>query len=479
MTPGERFDQDEVLRFGDPWHGLYRNGVVELPNATTRAPGGAPSNGSSFVIQIPGRPAVTTSPADAAQGMTWLNYAIMAGDAHAVYGRSLGDNSWIFIDADGVPWRAVMSWAAMTTSLLTVTLHRFGLLNTPPDEVTYSVSAAFAPSAVTEDYTTRLDVDDVDSHGRQAALVYWHFNPYGDGRRRVEKIYLLSLSGSGAGFSLALVDHTPAPLVATSSGTFSDHDGRSIWVRDNGADVSGPYVPDQFGYPSGFVPVYGHWYQLSYGWALHDHYWNTEVYVVGATLIDDSFALVLGTTYTETDAVTTVDMDTLWDHYLPDMVNPTLSPAMYQVTDTTGTFIITLNGIDTEVAFECHSERWQFPPFGPTDSGYQSVDGYYWGDGYTQVFHPTSPAVIGGHAEPAPYSAGLPWYWMGAPTALPFFRVTNRVFGMAVGGARLCVCGPANSVKSESFATDSGIAYATAHPISGQMVVSPTPVCWV
>ena len=32
MTPGERFDQDEVLRFGDPWHGLYRNGVIELPN---------------------------------------------------------------------------------------------------------------------------------------------------------------------------------------------------------------------------------------------------------------------------------------------------------------------------------------------------------------------------------------------------------------------------------------------------------------
>ena len=50
MTPGERFDQDEVLRFGDPWHGLYRNGVIELPNATTRAPGSSPSSGSSFAI---------------------------------------------------------------------------------------------------------------------------------------------------------------------------------------------------------------------------------------------------------------------------------------------------------------------------------------------------------------------------------------------------------------------------------------------
>jgi hypothetical protein len=189
MTPGERFDQDEVLRFGDPWHGLWRNGVIELPNATTRERPGSPHNGSSRIVMIPGQPAVTTPEADAAQGMTWLNYGVISED-DILYGRSLEASilrlGWVFIDADNLPWRAVITGS---TGLLTVTIHRLGLFDSP--EETYSSSVSFAHPWGNNGML--LTIDDADSTGRNVALAYYPFSPV----RTIQGVFLLTLSGSG------------------------------------------------------------------------------------------------------------------------------------------------------------------------------------------------------------------------------------------------------------------------------------------
>lgn len=96
-------------KIGYPWHGLYRattdkittpaGGDVSLPGYSN--PG---IDGSTFLIQITGRPAVDTTTAEAASGKTWLNYAIVAGKNGFIYGQAIGVERMIYVDPDGRCW---------------------------------------------------------------------------------------------------------------------------------------------------------------------------------------------------------------------------------------------------------------------------------------------------------------------------------------------------------------------------------------
>lgn len=96
-------------KIGYPWHGLYRaatdkittpaGGDVSLPGYSN--PG---IDGSTFLIQIPGRPAVETTTAEAASGKTWLNYAIVAGKNGFIYGQAMGVERMIYVDPAGRCW---------------------------------------------------------------------------------------------------------------------------------------------------------------------------------------------------------------------------------------------------------------------------------------------------------------------------------------------------------------------------------------
>lgn len=103
---------DKVDRFGDPWHGLYRNGVLELPNGSTRAHAPTPTRGDCFVVKVPGLPAPTNTAADAAAGRTWLNYALLAGVDHTLYRTNLSENGWVYIDPNNKAWLVEMAWGA-------------------------------------------------------------------------------------------------------------------------------------------------------------------------------------------------------------------------------------------------------------------------------------------------------------------------------------------------------------------------------
>ena len=167
MAAGESFDLDTIERFGDPWHGLFRGGVLELPNSTTRSTT-APDNGENYKIAIPGQAAVTTDTADAADGMTWLNYGVAIGKNKILYGKNLGEMSWIWIDDAGAPWRATASEAS---GVLTVSVVNFGEI--PGTTVNHSATVSLTLPADND-----LRIDDVDSTGRQVALVAYEIAPY-------------------------------------------------------------------------------------------------------------------------------------------------------------------------------------------------------------------------------------------------------------------------------------------------------------
>lgn len=122
MTDGELFDLDEVVRFGWPWHGTWRNDLLHLPNgATMTLPGAVPTMGDALAVMIPERAPVTTSPSDAAAGLTWLNYAVIYGVNHVLYGKALGPGKWIHIAEDLSPWIASAVIDKNGTGTLTLT----------------------------------------------------------------------------------------------------------------------------------------------------------------------------------------------------------------------------------------------------------------------------------------------------------------------------------------------------------------------
>jgi len=363
----------------------------------------------------------------------------MTGDDHAVYGRSMGNTAWIFIDADGVPWRAELVW---TSSLLTVTLHRFGLLNTPPDEVTYSASVGFSPPSLAG---LRSSVDDVDSSGRQVAFVLYLSNA--GGSREVQAVYLISLSGAGASVSVDVSDETPDPLVAGGNEAFPDNVPGNYWYLDVEEVEHGPLTTSELG------DLLGSEWSGRIGitkWPPRTHYWQRYRRVIGATLIEDEFRLVFHTVYIEVSGVSQVEGDVFdWDNF--NFSSNRHEPLCHVEWVITGTLTITLNGIDTEVPSHWSSS-------GSTQGGASVGE---WS---------VTPVTINGHAEPAPYST---WFYGDnwGTGVVRGSRVSNRCYA-----SFRYVCGPH---ASEFSSTQEEIQYATANPVSGDMVTGPTPVCFV
>ena len=458
MAAGESFDLDTIERFGDPWHGLLRGGVIELPNSTTRAPlGTLPNDGSSHTIMIPGAAAVTTSGADTTAGMTWLNYAMMTGNNHCLYGLPLGNLSWIYIDSDDLPWGAELSGSG---SSLTITLTRFGVLD--------NAGSAAATHAETISFTWPSDdgilynIDDIDSAGRTIALVFYVLRD--DGSREVRQVWTAALSGAAASLSVSMVDRTPSPLVDSSSGTApgcSDLDVRTTWVRPfDSSGVVGPFEKDSSNYLIGYTGGPGYFCEAP---AAHNHSFIRIVHVVGATLHGDVFRLAKITCYLEVLAVATVDTGRLFESgtektdlgglvawYAP----------FHRVTTVTGYYRITVDGLDADVSVASSFEDWLHS--GPVA-------------GYGSARNVISPVTIAGITEATPYVGYASIFTFGSKYVRGL-RMANRAYmTCAMPGPVIPfrIAGPV----SDTAATDE--TFATSHPASGQLVIKNSLVCWV
>lgn len=464
MAAGESFDLDTIERFGDPWHGLLRGGVIELPNSTTRAPlGTLPNDGSSHTIMIPGAAAVTTSGADTTAGMTWLNYAMMTGNNHCLYCLPLGNLSWIYIDADDLPWCAELSGSG---SSLTITLTRFGVLD--------NAGSAAATHAETVSFTWPSDagilynIDDVDSSGRTIALVFYVL--LADGAREVRQVWTAALSGVAASLSVSMVDRTPSPLVDSSSGTApgcSDLDVRTTWARPlDASGVVGPFEKDSSNNLIGYT---GGPCDLCEAPAAHNHSFIRIVHVVGATLHGDVFRLVKITCYLEALAVATVDTGRLFESgtEITDAGGGAVWFApFHRVTDVTGYYRITVDGRDADVSVASSFEDWLHE--GPSAS-------YIAFGQWVGPRNVISPVTIAGVTEATPYVGYASPFTFGAKYVRGL-RMANRAYmTCAMPGPVIPfrIAGPV----SDTAATDE--TFATSHPASGQLVIKNSLVCWV
>jgi hypothetical protein len=98
---------DEILKLGDPWHGLIQGGTVRLPGGKTR-PVARPGIGVGVVyplIPYGVTPAATADAADVAAGRTWLNYGLLAGDCLYEQSISSAFPCWVYIAPDNSTWR--------------------------------------------------------------------------------------------------------------------------------------------------------------------------------------------------------------------------------------------------------------------------------------------------------------------------------------------------------------------------------------
>lgn len=119
---------DEILKLGDPWHGLIQGGTVRLPGGKTR-PVARPGIGVGVVyplIPYGVVPAAAADAADVAAGRTWLNYGLLAGACLYEQSITTGAPSWVYIAPDNTTWR-VLCAASTLLGVQTLTLSFYPL----------------------------------------------------------------------------------------------------------------------------------------------------------------------------------------------------------------------------------------------------------------------------------------------------------------------------------------------------------------
>ncbi len=446
MINGANFDQDAIELFGDPWHGLYRGGVLELPNATTRAlAGAAPANGENYKVMIPGQPAVTTDAADTAAGMTWLNHGVMSGKEKRLYGVNLGEMKWIYIDADDSPWLATLSHVGTTA---TVTLARFGEMEGTP--ATYSATAS-----LTLPTGTVLKIDDIDSAGRQVALVAFkirHDEIDGLDWRVCEKIWKLTLSGTAAALSLALSMESDCMPVDYGAGTTG---GYIYWLRYQPTQViTGPFYSSSF---PGAPPDYDICIGTQSG-----TFENHVKRAIGATLHNDVFALVFSVTYQYQILTVTHDFSSVFDPYYGRMLHE-----LHETEESGSYYGIEIAGNLTTFPIAWSASR---------DLPYGSI----------VIVSPLTICGINVQEAPEDNFQGHSWPYVGDRRIIDQ-RLGNRAYGAVAYSydpmlqhVNLGVAGPVSGDIDPYLTSLENPAWATAHHTTGALVVSTSGVvCFV
>lgn len=146
---------------GFPWHGIFRSstGKITAPNGVqidAPWPSSFINSGECWQIQIPGLPEPTTSAQDAAKGMSWLNYGLISGNERALYGVHLGSDASIYLDSHNKPWlmRLALGGSRASASVgATVSLKRFGIIGPEESPIIYPQAVAMFSTSVDYPYS--------------------------------------------------------------------------------------------------------------------------------------------------------------------------------------------------------------------------------------------------------------------------------------------------------------------------------------
>jgi hypothetical protein len=214
---------DEILKLGDPWHGLIQGGTVRLPGGKTR-PVARPGIGVGVVyplIPYGVTPDATADAADVAAGRTWLNYGLLAGAC--LYEQSLGASSWVYIAPDNSTWRVAYAHVLLAgvwkLQLQFYPLRRVFLTADKWGGLAQTIEVAVNPAPWS--YTQGL-LYDLDSKGAQAIFVN---NPYP--HQRVTGAAYLNIQGippaATATYTLVIDAASPGSLYSPDIvGDYSD-----------------------------------------------------------------------------------------------------------------------------------------------------------------------------------------------------------------------------------------------------------------
>lgn len=208
------------IRWGSPWHGLCRDGVLTLPNGATKILT-QPIGGEVSTLIVPGHPVNALTPAevaaDLAAGMVWFDYALLSGTTRAVYGKPLGSiNNWIWARSAGERWKVSIGTAPpisiTATSLaysIVITLTEYGkLVTSTAAAVTHTFTVSGTLSGTwdygTVGFSTTVGVADVSSDGRQVILQV--NRPGIPSRKGAQGFILLNLIDTASGSVTVIAD---------------------------------------------------------------------------------------------------------------------------------------------------------------------------------------------------------------------------------------------------------------------------------
>ncbi|MBI2278207.1 MAG: hypothetical protein HYU74_12705 [Dechloromonas sp.] len=438
--------------FGHPWHGRYQGGVLHLPTGATRPlPGATPLGGDNYKVAIPGYPAATNTPADIAAGKTWANYAVMYGRQHCLYGKPIGAQSWIYIDPDSKPWHATLAVSAGT---LTVTFKRFGVFGAAAETHTASLAITVPANSVVE-------IDDIDSAGRQLALVAREimvdYYPAFD-FKIPHHIWLFTIAGPVTAPTMVLIDKDTGTEINES---ITDTGGPIYWYKQfsTGA-VTGPFNGAPESVPEGF------------SWAVSTATGVATFHserAVGATLAGDVFALVKSVTHRVTVVTMTHDMGSLFN-----AADPALEPTgtrnfwlvrANNVTDISGYYGLSICGNLTQ--FPIAQKVSNVEPFGPAAS--------------------INPLVVAGYtlsSDPGQVFDGFSWPFIGQ-RQIHETRLGNRAYAAQAYSINeqhlfLGIAGPVSNMISPLMTSNGAPYLASAHHTTGELITAlGSEVCWV
>ncbi len=233
MIVGFENGVDRLVTFGDPWHGLIRGGALNLPGGKTMAiPGSQPFGGDCYLVNKPGQPSVITTQAEADQGMQWLNYGLMAGRNHCIFGRVLGENRWIYIDNAGTPWLVTLTFN-VSVATGAVTFKRFGVFPDPGFGIEQTFNFAMAGPFG----GSQWQIDDINSTGAGILVVTHEPNDFWPS---TSGMVTPGYRDVGGAFELSISGIPPAAIVsATQLANVSQAAGSPIDTRQISSTVIG------------------------------------------------------------------------------------------------------------------------------------------------------------------------------------------------------------------------------------------------
>lgn len=511
MALGERFDLDEIDKMGDPWHGVWdgpSNNITTIPGPVVACPGVPPHggfpprrHGDCYKIAVPGTPATSSDAADATAGRTWLNYGLITGAKHRLYGEQLGEKSWIYAASDGTRWLAEFTTLTADvdagTADITLVLTEFGIFGAASAPVTQTFTlgtVALTLDAATpndffdfsDSHSASFEIEDIWTDGSKV-LIAPQIACIAVNSPRVEARVLFTvlqveLSGVPPSASLSLTTVLTqaqiGPEVTLSSSRFVEH---ILWISETAKSYQTIYIVSDV--------------NPSYDWTATIA--ASPPFVSYATadpalVYSETYAqqVVIGVRYTAAGALSVIRREET--HALsytatvtPDDTGGWSGSGSYS---STGKISLTVDGTEISAIPLNHSY---------TETGTASTLSWsrsftigsqtLTSSGSTGLFF-LSPSVGSWYQEKRPGGINTVVYTQAVPYIIWPLKYTNTIFGMAseeVFSSPLTlrfypVFGRVGSDSAEiTWTTGTLPIYCSEHPVSGALIRGTNPVAFV